>query len=258
MARRFACDKCEAKFASRQDLQRHLDRKRPCNYLVDGNDPTKRLSPFQCENCGQVFTTKMSKNRHKDLYCKAKEGKTPNKLMELAFHNLRGQFEELKKTVAPNTADVEISEDCLEVKEAVAGLSVEESKHATAEMKTPTYRRKIPAALRSAVWNKYIGSKTGEGLCFCCNLEPILRSNYECGHVTSAAKGGKAILANLRPVCSLCNKSMGLKDLYEFARECGFTLHVKCAQDEQTQSTKVVKDDSLKMSDEIYYWLYQT
>ena len=81
----------------------------------------------------------------------------------------------------------------------------------------------MPAAVRNAVWNTFIGPTKGEGFCFCCGCEPILRSNYECGHVVSVADGGLTVLSNLRPVSSLCNKSMGRENMISFALQWGFT-----------------------------------
>lgn len=95
------------------------------------------------------------------------------------------------------------------------------SKPKSAEKKTP--KSKLPVALRNAVWSEYIGAEVGSAKCFCCGREPILRSNYECGHVTSRAKGGSDTLDNLRPICGGCNKSMGTQNMFEFAKKCGFT-----------------------------------
>lgn len=80
--------------------------------------------------------------------------------------------------------------------------------------------RTIPATMRNAVWIKYIGDEKGTAVCFCCELQPIDRGNYECGHVISKSKGGLATLDNLRPICGLCNKSMGTANLNDFKKEC--------------------------------------
>src|SRR5207248_595719 len=97
-------------------------------------------------------------------------------------------------------------------------------------------RSKLPAALRNATWNEYVGPQMGQAMCFCCGCEPILRSNYECGHVVARAKGGPDILSNLRPVCSTCNTSMGTRNMIEFAKECGFIKTLVSEEDENDQS----------------------
>ena len=81
-------------------------------------------------------------------------------------------------------------------------------------------KEKIPAAVRSAVWLKYIGEKYN-AICFCCNSEPLTRVNYECGHILSEKHGGKVHINNLRPICSACNKSVGAKNMEEFMEKYG-------------------------------------
>ena len=79
---------------------------------------------------------------------------------------------------------------------------------------------KIPATVRNSVWNKYIGG--GDGLCLCCNSERITRGNFECGHVVSRKGGGKSSVANLRPICALCNRSMGTTNMERFMKTYGY------------------------------------
>jgi hypothetical protein len=87
-------------------------------------------------------------------------------------------------------------------------------------------KEKIPATIRNAVWCKYIG-ESNYSKCFCCNYEPITKSNYECGHVISEKNGGNVHLNNLRPICSLCNKSMGTKNMEKFMETYGFEKNEK-------------------------------
>jgi hypothetical protein len=76
----------------------------------------------------------------------------------------------------------------------------------------------LPAALRNAVWIKYIGNEKGSSVCSCCEYQQIDRGNYECGHVIARAKGGEDHIDNLRPICKLCNTSMGTKNMEEFKK----------------------------------------
>ena len=96
---------------------------------------------------------------------------------------------------------------------------IEKEKH---EKKQRARKQKISAAVRNGVWEEYIGKST-EALCFCCGYENISRGNFECGHIVSEKEGGKATIQNLRPICSLCNKSMGKHNMMEFIKESGFT-----------------------------------
>jgi hypothetical protein len=77
----------------------------------------------------------------------------------------------------------------------------------------------IPKVLRIKVWNTYIGENIGKTKCLCCNEIDITQSIFECGHIIAEAKGGKTVLENLMPICSTCNKSMGVKNLYDFKNE---------------------------------------
>jgi len=83
-------------------------------------------------------------------------------------------------------------------------------------------RPKIPSTVRCAVWINTFGIDKGIGLCFCCKLEPITRSNFHCGHIISHKHGGLPKLDNLKPICQNCNNSMNTKNMYEFMIEFGF------------------------------------
>lgn len=83
-------------------------------------------------------------------------------------------------------------------------------------------KEKIPATVRNAVWVNYIGPIKATSMCFCCNSNPISISVFECGHIKSEHDGGKVHIDNLRPICGLCNKSMGTKDMVKFMQTYGF------------------------------------
>lgn len=87
--------------------------------------------------------------------------------------------------------------------------------------------RNLPATIRNTVWNEYIGKTTKIGNCFCCEHEVISFANFECGHVESFANGGSSSIDNLRPICSLCNKSMGKRNMKEFMEEFGLNCEKK-------------------------------
>lgn len=97
-----------------------------------------------------------------------------------------------------------------------------EDKKETKEKKTPTKKQKIPAALRNAVWITNIGDKEKSGKCFCCKIESITTGNFECGHIIAEKEGGLNEISNLKPICSLCNKSMGKTNMNDFIKKCGF------------------------------------
>jgi hypothetical protein len=76
-------------------------------------------------------------------------------------------------------------------------------------------RKSIPKAVRIALWEIYFTDDNAKGNCNVCNCE-IKITNFEAGHIIASAKGGNDNIDNLVPVCSLCNKSMGVENLLEF------------------------------------------
>jgi|SRR3972149_10179330 len=88
--------------------------------------------------------------------------------------------------------------------------------------KMPSRKQKIPSAVRAKVWDTYVGISTGRDKCFCCDSEPITRTNFECGHVQAEKEGGKITIQNLRPICGNCNKSMGIVNMNDFMEKYGF------------------------------------
>jgi hypothetical protein len=88
----------------------------------------------------------------------------------------------------------------------------------------PTIRSKqtISKALRAQVWGVYLGLKNGQAPCFCCEKTMINQFEFQCGHVVAEARGGETTVENLRPICGLCNQSMGTANLFEFKKQFKF------------------------------------
>jgi hypothetical protein len=106
----------------------------------------------------------------------------------------------------------------------------------------------IPKALKDAVWNIWIGETIGKTKCMCCELKEITQNSFDCGHVDAEANGGKLSPMNLRPVCSVCNKSMGTENMGVFKEYCGFgkveTLHIKADKRKSLNETNLEKLNS--------------
>lgn len=79
----------------------------------------------------------------------------------------------------------------------------------------------LPKTVRNTVWKIY-NNNLIEGLCYCCNIEVITIGNFECGHIISRYDGGSDNIYNLRPICSLCNKSMGTMNMDKFMEKYGY------------------------------------
>jgi 5-methylcytosine-specific restriction endonuclease McrA len=76
----------------------------------------------------------------------------------------------------------------------------------------------LSKVIRQLVWNKYIGERNGLGTCWCCRNKTISAFEFEAGHVIPRAKGGPDTVENLRPICSLCNKSMGTENMLDYQK----------------------------------------
>jgi len=77
------------------------------------------------------------------------------------------------------------------------------------------YKRKsFPKSLRHSLWRS-IFQDNMNGFCSVC-LCGVNIENFHAGHIISVKNGGSDNISNLRVVCSLCNLSMGTRNLDEF------------------------------------------
>jgi hypothetical protein len=83
--------------------------------------------------------------------------------------------------------------------------------------KTPNRKQTISHALRVTCWNTYIGEEVGRTPCLCCKSNFITPFNFQCGHIVAEADGGTINIDNLRPICGICNSSMGTINMCEYA-----------------------------------------
>jgi hypothetical protein len=92
-----------------------------------------------------------------------------------------------------------------------------------AEIVKPPKKKKeaIPAAVKTLVWNKWVGEKEAETGCFCCRVTTISMRHFHCGHVVSEKHGGKCTIDNMRPICANCNLSMGSMNMNEYIEKFG-------------------------------------
>jgi hypothetical protein len=79
----------------------------------------------------------------------------------------------------------------------------------------------IPAAIKTLVWNKWVGEKVAETKCICCRVSSISMRHFVAGHIVSEKHGGKCTIDNLRPICQPCNLSMGTSNMNEFIEKFG-------------------------------------
>ena len=89
----------------------------------------------------------------------------------------------------------------------------------------PYIKEKIPKAVRNSVWRIYFKNKI-TGLCQCCKIEKISYASFHSGHIKSErGENGTVSLENLRPVCMMCNLSMGQMNMDEFIKK--YNMHYR-------------------------------
>jgi 5-methylcytosine-specific restriction endonuclease McrA len=76
----------------------------------------------------------------------------------------------------------------------------------------------ISKLLKQSVWDTYVGEDVTITKCSFCNKTKILSDHFECGHIISNKNGGETIIDNLRPICELCNKSIGSQNMEDFKK----------------------------------------
>lgn len=65
-----------------------------------------------------------------------------------------------------------------------------------------------------------------DSICQCCKVEPISIKNFDCGHITSKKNGEGVSIDNLKPICRLCNSSMGTMNMQEFINKYGLNKEI--------------------------------
>jgi 5-methylcytosine-specific restriction endonuclease McrA len=85
----------------------------------------------------------------------------------------------------------------------------------------PKKKESIPAAIKTLVWNKWVGEKEAEAGCYACRVTTISMRHFIAGHIVSEKHGGKCTIDNLRPICQPCNLSMGTMNMNEYIEKFG-------------------------------------
>jgi hypothetical protein len=75
--------------------------------------------------------------------------------------------------------------------------------------------KKVPQSVKNVAWSRYVG-EVYSAYCICCQTEEIKSTNFHAGHIVSHANGGLAIVNNILPICSVCNLSMGARNMDEY------------------------------------------
>ena len=89
--------------------------------------------------------------------------------------------------------------------------NVEKTTAVKATSRKATSRKTIPKKIRIQLWEQYYG-KQYSALCLICK-DTLFFNNFEVGHIIASACGGSDKIDNLKPICSQCNKAMGIENM---------------------------------------------
>lgn len=85
-------------------------------------------------------------------------------------------------------------------------------------------KKNIPKAVKSHIWDHYIGRHINEHRCLCCKKAYIRNTDFVTGHVISEANGGTLEINNLRPICAVCNNGMGQMNMVDYVKKYGYYI----------------------------------
>jgi len=188
---------------TKETISKYVDNEDICKQYNLDNTLQRKNSPIYINESG--FYALVLNSEHKQSK-KIKRWVTKTVLPTIRKTGAYNHMEEIKKLQVDN----KLLED--EVMKLKKPKSLKSKKEA------------IPKAVRLKVWTKYIGIDKADGKCFCCRDKIIYQQDFQCGHIQSEHSGGMVNIQNLRPVCGICNSSMGTKNMFEFMEQYGFDI----------------------------------
>lgn len=224
----YMCERCGFQTTLKGSLVRHLQNKRVCRPIESEIDREELLSRVThreyktdtttCEFCEKTISKPVIA-RHKKT-CKLRLETIP-KNIEHDTNNNNDTLHKLKDVLEMHEDEIQSLKECvmyfkdkLENDHMIASTSKQHTEQHKLKKKS-----KISQAIRIVCWNTYIGEEIGKSSCLCCKSNHITQHNFHCGHVIAEANGGKIQIENLRPICAVCNNSMGTMNMKEFARD---------------------------------------
>jgi hypothetical protein len=236
------CKRCGYSATTKASLIRHLQSKSQCPTKDSDTAREVLIEQLQmreyktdttyCPTCNKLIA-KTNLARHRKV-CKENTQSNMVQVSAEIIHNLQTQIDKLSKDQATSTEvsqhlQTQIDEIRRELQThehselpnqqlqyAKEDVVLVENESLPTTIRT-TKKSKISQAIRIVCWNTYIGEEIGKAQCVCCKTNFITQHNFHCGHVIAEANGGKVQVNNLRPICAVCNNSMGTINMMEFA-----------------------------------------
>jgi hypothetical protein len=190
------CEQCR-KTVSKPGYARH---KRLCKQQVEDED----YGHEEMSNAHPPNNVDMQ-----ELHAKVAKMEVSFKVQHSQIEDLKSQMQQfIHQTRKHNKQQLQIHNNTLSTPNATQNTILRPSK-----------KNVITQAMRIVCWNTYIGDEVGKTQCLCCKSNNITQHNFHCGHVVAEAQGGAMHVSNLRPICAVCNNSMGTTNMIEFAKD---------------------------------------
>jgi hypothetical protein len=236
----FICKRCGYEAKTKGNLVRHLQSKMVCNPLIDNINRTEQLQSlvqrerpsnvYPCSNCGRIYN-------HQSSLCKHKKRCREKQILRDSKADTNEEVKALRVQFGAQIIDLQNNDDKLQKENEILKQQIIELQqnvtlllgnigHITTvggdipmtKVKCTPKKKKIDQSIRISCWNKYIGEEIGKSPCICCKNIHITQHNFHCGHVVASSNGGSLEISNLRPICAICNNSMGIQDMREYAQ----------------------------------------
>lgn len=214
----YTCKRCGYECEAKYLLKRHLERKHPCKVVYQNVSPKSILEElynyqdkqFKCKFCENTYTLSSNLYRHQKQ-CNERRIATENMTTEINL--LKDLILNLSTTV--NTLKLNA---CLDIDIDKSNTCLLEDHDSTIET-IKKKKSKINQSTRIVCWNTYVGEEIAKVQCLCCKTNFITQHNFHCGHVIAETNGGTVNINNLRPICAICNNSMGSCNMRQYAIE---------------------------------------
>jgi hypothetical protein len=230
----FTCKRCGYCTGNKSNIIRHLRSKIPCDATNEDIPQTTLIKQLQqrefkspraeCSMCNKMVSNSQL-SRHKKL-CKAKALRIKeSEIKQEIGHMKHSDLDEFKQVTTDMLKKQQLEIECLKQQISCVLIEIQQTKTMQTVQISPSTskpcnkKKMITQAVRIVCWNTYIGEEVGKTLCLCCKSNNITQHNFHCGHVIAEAEGGTIHVNNLRPICAVCNNSMGTTNMILFAKD---------------------------------------